>query len=344
MHRLSLARVLKDSREVGYIHAACYFTDMANVSTRLPRLDSRVGRIARSRALRGLIAVTSLIVAVTGVAVVWLHRPPTPVTVDDALANFRARPDRPPPTSQDSSPVPTVATPPGSEAPVVDAPSIGAPTTEDAGEPASAALAANGRPEQGVYSYETSGGGSTDALGGARQNYPPQTPVTVTHTACGYTLRWQPLRERWDEWEFCGDSEQLTTTRITTYIEIYGQSRRDDYACDAAATSPSGDGSGTQRSWTCRSTDAELATTYSVIGAENVSTKGGDVPTMHVRFRVIASGSVRGEQTLDWWIQPATGLPVRMQRVAEMSQSSPVGDVHYHEEFTSTCESLSPQR
>jgi hypothetical protein len=55
-------------------------------------------------------------------------------------------------------------------------------------------------PEPGVYVYASRGFDSVDALTGARHDYPAQTTVTVTTEGCGVRVRWNTVRERWDEW------------------------------------------------------------------------------------------------------------------------------------------------
>jgi hypothetical protein len=299
-------------------------------------------KLTGSKRLRRGLYVASISIAVLAAAVAFIRTPPTSVTVDDAVADFRAQQttSSPATTGVPSTTAAAVAraevatTAPRAVVPRREAPTI------DQSSPAPTLR----RPTDGVYPYETRGGGSTDAFGGARHDYPPETPVTVRHTACGYVLRWQPLQQRWDEWEFCLTETQLVLVRITTYIEFHRQSRRDDYACDPSPANPATDRPGSRRTTVCRSADARLETTSTVVAIGHADVGGQDVPVLHVRNDTVASGSVDGKQTLDWWVHRETTLPVKLQRGADVSSNTPIGRVRYHEEYTSTARSLAPQR
>ena len=58
-------------------------------------------------------------------------------------------------------------------------------------------------PEPSVYLYETVGDEHIDALGGATHTYPAQTTMSVTLTDCGYRVRWDVFKERFDELDLC---------------------------------------------------------------------------------------------------------------------------------------------
>lgn len=314
------------------------------VSTRVWRVGhgGQLARLAQGQLVRWSLLGWALLVAAIGGIVIGLNRPPTAVTVEDALSHFRSTGTSSVTTA--TSEIATTELPPRDVPPQASVTTLTAPTTAAAAPGTSPANATLLRPDDGVYRYNTEGSGSTDALGGARHDYPRETPVTVGHTPCGYTLRWQPLRERWDEWEICLDGAQHTLLRVSTYVEFYGQRREDSYHCEQATTIPLSDQPGTQRSYVCRSGDAVLDTTATVVGEENVTVGGATVATQHMRYEVVASGSVQGTQQLDWWRHTETTLPLRSQRVADMSSDSPFGRVHYHEEFTSTASSLEAQR
>ena len=283
-------------------------------------------------------AVASLLVA--GVGAIWLQAGSTAVSVDTALQRWRAVPVTTTTTSVPPSSVPAApAAAPAQAAPAVA--EVPAPAGGAAPAPAAAAPA---EPEQGVYVQSTEGGEETDALGGARHDYPPETAFTVSATDCGLTFRWQPLEERWDEWELCRTPAGFEARRFSTFHSFFRRSQQQDFACTGAVLVPSDRTVGRSWSWSCAN-DAGSATSQStIVGVEPVDVGGAVVDAVHVRFANTFEGANSGTGTIDWWLHPSTGLPVRMAAELDTDSDSPFGRVAYRERFTSTVTSLSPRR
>lgn len=295
--------------------------------------------------MRGLTITVAVLLVAAGAAV-RLRQPASPVTVDQAVQSFRTAseatvPQHGTPTASIEPPAPT-----GPRSTVATS-SAGQPHSSDPKTTTPARPRPDGTlraPAEGVYVYDTRGGGSTDALGGARHDYPPNTPVTVRRTSCGYVIRWQPLEERWDEWEFCLAADELTLLRITTFVRFYGQSRRQDYACDRSPSQPGSAPPGSSRTYSCRSSDTTLVTTTTVVGTKVLRIGEDDVRAIHVRHETEVSGNVEGHQRADWWLHPDSTLPVRMERVANVTSGSGLSRANYKEEYSSTATSLEPNR
>jgi len=142
----------------------------------------------------------------------WGRRPahlrqgPRPVTVDAAVKRFRAgaAPSGPPTNgcgecSDDGWVTNTTEAPHA----VAAAAARSATAARRPAPVASAATPATKKSiEDGVYVYDTKGFEQTNALGGARHDYPAESTITVQHGGCGWTTRWQPLQERWEQWQF----------------------------------------------------------------------------------------------------------------------------------------------
>ena len=199
------------------------------------------------------------------------------------------------------------------------------------------------RPLDGVYTYRTSGGGRTNALGGARHDYPAQVPVTVVHTDCGFTVRWQPLQERWDEWDFCLDGQSLRMNRISTYHEFFRRGLRQDFECGGTDVLGRRD-VGARWEWSCRSGNAAVAATAVVVGQETLDVGGMSVDVLRVLNEATFTGANEGSQRFEWWLALETGLPLKMVRSVRTRSESPFGKVDYAEDAESVAESLAPQR
>lgn len=305
-------------------------------------------------------AVVAALLAGTGGTVVWLREKPSAVSLDDAVAQFRGDAQAAPSAgtaepAPDGGPAPgpaadPAAAPDGTAAP--NAPGQPAP----AAGPAPAAMPGSGPapgqppavgsrwPDEGVYSFRTEGGGETNALGGARHDYPAEVPVIVRRGGCGYTVRWQPLNERWDEWEFCADGASRPMARISTYHEFFQRGQRQDFACNHPEMLPAGQPPGSTQQWECQSANSKVVSTTTVVGNETLEVGGQQAQVLHVRYDVTFSGANEGSQQMEWWLHLDTGLPLKMARDLTVKSDSPFGKVDYRERFTSAALSLTPRR
>ncbi len=200
------------------------------------------------------------------------------------------------------------------------------------------------RPEPGVYVYETVGSESIDALGGATHTYPAETTMSVTLTDCGYRVRWDVFKERFDELDLCvtHEGESVSTTR--QYREFFVFSNDRVYRCDADAlvrTFPPVFGETRTTPCTSPTSDGEISVT--VIGPDRVDVGGEQVDALHVLLETTLRGDARGTSTLDYWIDPATGLIFRRESTVSTDADSPLGVTHYEENYTVQLVSRTPR-
>lgn len=201
------------------------------------------------------------------------------------------------------------------------------------------------RPTPGVYLYETVGEETIDALGGSTHTYPAQTTMSITLTDCGYRVRWDVFKERFDELDMCAlpNGETVDTTR--QYREFFGFANDRIYQCDAdAIVRAEPPVFGETRSTPCTSpaSDAEIRVT--AIGLEPLQVGGQTVESMHVLLETTLMGDVRGTSSLNYWIDPATGLILRRESTVTTDADSPLGVTHYEENYTVQLVSLTPQQ
>jgi hypothetical protein len=116
-------------------------------------------------------------------------------------------------------------------------------------------------------------------------------------------FRWQPFRDRFWEWETCGE-------RLVRFAELHRFFGRDDrrtWVCD--------EGSTLQHGWRCSS--------------------GGTIETARVagsRLLTRMTGKTTGSGTRELRLR-SDGVPTRMVIENESTTPSFLGDVHYRERY-----------
>jgi len=195
----------------------------------------------------------------------------------------------------------------------------------------------------GLYLYTTSGFETTDALTGARHDYPAQTYLTIQPGGCGTLVRWQALQQRWDEWDFCPDGSMAGWQG---YHEWFGVGNLEVWTCDPAVPTQGEPG----ESWTGTCTRpaggnveaAEDLMQYEVVGYETLTVGGEPVETLHVRTTSSSSGGSDSSDSSDTWILPGTQLIVRQVTDDYSTSRSRIGTVQYHEQYELNLMSLYP--
>jgi hypothetical protein len=294
-------------------------------------------------------ALAAAVVAILAgdAALLYVQQEPKPVTVDDALAQFRRRsaaasqPDAggaAAPTT--SSSAPAAAAPDPSRAPASAARSKGG-----AGGPSqTAAVSSAPRPRPGVYLYKTSGYETVDVAGGARHDYPSQTTVTVTVEGCGWNERWQPLEERWDETGMCARPTSSTARDFRSYHEFFKKSQEQHFTCpDGTEVARYDQSVGAQWSWTCSSGPSRFDTTTTFVGMETLVVGGQPVSAARFHHAGVMTGANRGTQVQERWVDPSTGLSLMVKNDIDAEADSPFGTVRYREHYSLDLASLTPR-
>jgi hypothetical protein len=201
-----------------------------------------------------------------------------------------------------------------------------------------------GRPgDYGLYRYITAGFETTDALAGSRHEYPAETYMTIQPGGCGTLVRWQALEERWEEWDFCGDTA-LAARR--TFHEWFNISNLDVWTCSPPVPNQGDPGevaTGTcTRAATGNAEAAEDSLRYEVVGYETLTVGAEEVETLHVRATSTGSGGTVMSRTIDTWLLPSTELVVRQTLRSTSTTQSRVGTVNSYEEYELNLVSLLP--
>ncbi|HEY7044475.1 MAG TPA: hypothetical protein VH419_12465 [Nocardioidaceae bacterium] len=281
-----------------------------------------------------LLIPAGLLLAVVVVAVVLLRgSTTTKISVDEAVGQFR---DTAVPTS--ASTISATTTPAATTTTAAPTTAARAITTTTVPIPPVA------RPETGVYVYTTTGFDSVDALTGARHNFPATTTVTISAAGCGVDVRWNTVRERWDEWQWCPQGRGIETVAYRSFHQFFGVSSGTNYQC-AGDPLPLAGRPGSTWTIVCRQGDSDTSRFIGhLIGRQPVKVGTTSVNALRIRYDVAVSGVSAGTKFIDRWIRPEDGLVLREDSGTDTVQSTALGKVHYRERYTIVLQSLVPRR
>ena len=196
----------------------------------------------------------------------------------------------------------------------------------------------------GVYLYATSGGESVDALGGAKHRYPATTSLTAVGVPCGVKLRWDALQGRTATWTLCATSRGTELRSEDVVHRFFGQTDDTNYECSGTILLPASEAVGSTSPLHCRSRQAGQAGVARVVGRETITVGGRRLNTVHVRTKAEIAGGDNGDETVDWWLDAASGLPVRIAMTSRTSRKTVIGRVHYAEDVQLRLVSTTPKR
>lgn len=189
--------------------------------------------------------------------------------------------------------------------------------------------------EPGVYEYETVGFEAVDALGGGRHDYPDHTSMTIVAGPCGPIVRWQPLEERWTEWEHCGPELGITVT--SEYHEWFGvpDVEREECAMPRPVFVAA-------RDVLCVAGATTETYSIEILGLEDLIVDGQVVEAVRTRRRSAVDGESVGVTVVDEWRLAGTPLILRLEAESSNVTSTPIGDVGYTEHVSLVLRGLLP--
>ena len=202
----------------------------------------------------------------------------------------------------------------------------------------------DGRPgDYGLYAYTTTGFETTDAFAGSRHDYPAETYLTIQPGGCGTLVRWQPLEERWDEWDYCADA---TLAGWLSFHKWFGVPNHEDWTCTPPL--PTRAEPGALWSGDCEHAEGANAAGvvetqyYEVVGFETLTVGGEPAETIHIRNTSEGNSASTAADSSDTWILAGTLLIVRQVTADNSVTPTPIGPVTYHEEYQIDLVSLYP--
>lgn len=210
------------------------------------------------------------------------------------------------------------------------------------------------RPEPGVYLYAGTGGASlsTPPLS---QSQGPEMPATVEHLDDGcWSLRVDLSSNQWQSWDYCPDGDDLVERGGESWqrwmIGTAAITNLSTFVCDeGSVVLPADRIEGQSWSVRCEGTnDGVEGTTissgpYEFIGPATVEVDGELVSAAHFVQTRTMSGSQRGEERSEFWLDPDTGLLIQLERALEVRSDTPIGEATYTETTAMVLTSLDPQ-
>ena len=195
----------------------------------------------------------------------------------------------------------------------------------------------------GVYVYATRGAESVDAFVSARHVYPARTGLTAEPVDCGVRLDWEALQGRSTIWTLCRTRLGLDLHISDETHRFFGQNDRTIYSCSGVLLEPAAGERG-DRPFRCISARGRETGRLHTFGREEVEVGGRTVAAVHVRTVGRVAGGDSGTETVDWWLEPGSGLPLRLVLESRTSRPLPIGRAHYREDVTLRLVSTTPRR
>jgi hypothetical protein len=196
----------------------------------------------------------------------------------------------------------------------------------------------------GVYLYATKGSESVNALGGATHIYPAKTSITAIEVPCGIQLRWAALEKRSTTWTFCSTAAGTELRTSDERHAFFGQSDHALYVCSGRLLIPQKPVAGATKPFTCRSNRNLEVGEARVIGRATIDVDGRRLPAIRVSTDLTIRSRDSGSETIEWWLDTATALPLRIELRSRTSRKMWVGRVRYHEDLSLRLLSLTPMR
>lgn len=294
-------------------------------------------------------AVVGLLV-VSLFGLVLVARRATPVTVSQALTQFRAArhrmgPTRPTPATVRSASVPIPAASPAPSAGLPAGTHLAGPGPVPGPAPEStSSIRPDALPAPGVYTYATTGYEEV-SVPGSRRTFPSQTTITVEPAGCGEVEIWQPFAQHTERTTVCPSGGGLRMAEYYFSDSFYGQTATSDSICDQnaylhfAAVTP-----GQSWTFTCSSSRTTITNRATVIGREIVGVGGQEVPTIHVHVDSTLSGASDGTSPSDYWFSVPGDVLVKNTGQVNSKTSGSFGTTSYNEVYSLLLSSMQPQQ
>ncbi|HET6915866.1 MAG TPA: hypothetical protein VFH56_07220 [Acidimicrobiales bacterium] len=211
------------------------------------------------------------------------------------------------------------------------------------------------RPAPGVYQYTGSG---TDRLTLPPESQPqgPSMPGTVTlQGADCWAFRIDYSTHHWQTWNFCwrGGEMQQTGGQLWQLWPVGPMSVTNSTSVTCTPAVPilrARPIPGETWNGHCSATSSAVKGTmqatsvYRYLGRTELKVNGVGVPAEHLSIAQTDQGSQKGTETYQMWVQPGSGLLLRLDHDIKVSTATPFGTSTYTETGTFSLASLTPQQ
>lgn len=217
-----------------------------------------------------------------------------------------------------------------------------------------AAVGAFGPSVAGVYLYRGDGSEKT-SFPPLTEEQGPTMPATITPDGAGcWRFRIDYNSHHWQDWRYCADPSGVVTTGGRTFARRdFGSFKVDNtstFTCaEPEAMLWEGMQVGESRRGTCTGTSTAIdgsttstgPTTY--IGDDDIEVGGQTIRARHLRYDRELSGAQQGTEQADWWVDPATMLPIRNEHRVSVDTKVGTLAITYTEVTSYALTSLTPE-
>jgi len=209
------------------------------------------------------------------------------------------------------------------------------------------------RPAAGIYLYRGEGTEHLDKPP-VTQTQGPDMPGTVTHLAdqC-WRLRVDYSTNHWQSWDYCPAGSGLKENAGAFFqrldLVVAKVDTSSTYTCDPPVdtireTQQVGDTWMQECRGTSTGSDGDIISTgpYTFVGPERLDIGGTQVAALHYHRLRNLTGSQTGTEDVNVWLDAATGLLLRNDRVITVHSDSLIGGVTYEENGSFELASMSP--
>jgi hypothetical protein len=194
------------------------------------------------------------------------------------------------------------------------------------------------------------------SLLGANQRWGSRIPGTVrADSAACWTFRVDYNDHHSQEQRFCSRPTGLVVTggQVSQRFTFRGFAIEDTsvFACEPPGVTVDLSATvGGSWSYSCQSRNAARGLTstftdrYTFLGRRQLDVGGGKVATLAYRVERSLRGDQSGTERNELWFDATTGLPVRVQRNAQLESRTSLGVVDYTERGTFTLTTATPRR
>jgi hypothetical protein len=211
--------------------------------------------------------------------------------------------------------------------------------------PRNAGLHGGNRPVPGVYRYATRGSESVAAdILSTTHAYDGISTITVSSGSCGDIERWEVLRERWTETEWCGAPGGTEAWKVTEFHEFFGTEKKDTFKCQGESIrQPPFENGSTRFRNRCESSGSSALGTARLQGFVTIEVNGEEYEAAHIFSQSVVEGDTTGTTETEDWRRRSDGLLLRRQ-VSSDALTNAGGGARYIESYRIKLIDPHPQR
>jgi hypothetical protein len=136
----------------------------------------------------------------------------------------------------------------------------------------------------------------------------------------------------------------LEIRTFSMYHEFFQRGQQDDYRCPPGSiVFDRNEPVGASWMWHCDNERSSVDTQTRVVAIEPITIGDRKINAVRMRYESRLTGTTEGAQLQERWIDPESGLVVRLRSEVSAKTESPFGRVNYEEKYIIEMLSLTPR-